>query len=246
MSEGDDSAAFAEINVHEISLGFKTRMRILALADIHGAYDRARQILEAEPEADLLLIAGDLTTHGTPEEAGLAIAGLRALVPRLLAVAGNMDTRSIDAGYLREGYGIGGRGTVIGSIGFFGVSGGPDSFLHTPYEVSEKELRAAAEDGWTEVATARWKVFVPHAPPHGTRVDQLRSGLHVGSTGIAEFISARQPDLVVCGHIHEAAGIDSIGKSRIVNCGSVRDNRYVVVDMADDIFINLKQFTPLA
>lgn len=216
-------------------------MKILALSDIHGANKVASEIIKREADADVVVISGDLTTHGTRAEAIEAIGGFRVVVPRILAIAGNMDSPDIDAGYAAEGMGLDGTGVVFGDAGFFGVSGGPKSFLHTPFERTEDELLAVAEQGWTQVLTARRKIFVPHAPPHGTKLDEARMGIHVGSTAIRTFVEQRQPDLLICGHIHESLGEDTLGKTRMVNCGSVREGRYVVVEIREGISIFLRQ-----
>ena len=57
--------------------------------------------------------------------------------------------------------------------------------------------------------------------PHGTACDQLRGGAHVGSTALRAFVEHAQPDLVLCGHIHEARATDTIGNTNVVNPGSV-------------------------
>jgi len=58
-------------------------------------------------------------------------------------------------------------------------------------------------------------VLLTHAPPHGTR-DELPFG-HVGSKAIQKFVD--RVDLIVCGHIHEAKGIETVGKTVVVNPG---------------------------
>jgi|WetSurMetagenome_2_1015567.scaffolds.fasta_scaffold21631_2 uncharacterized protein len=215
-------------------------MRILALSDVHGAYDLADQIVRKEPGIDVLVVAGDLTTHGSRKEAEAAIGILRSRVPRVLAVAGNMDTREIDLGYQEGDMSINGRGVCIGEVAFFGVSGCPFSPLHTPFELAEDAIRELAEKGWKEIAHCRYKIFVPHAPPYNTRLDVIRSGSHVGSTAVRAFVEKAQPDVVICGHIHESAGLDTLSQSRMVNCGSARERRYAVVEIGDDIRLSMK------
>jgi uncharacterized protein len=42
----------------------------------------------------------------------------------------------------------------------------------------------------------------------------------LGSEAILEAVEDKQPQLVVCGHIHEAAGEEAaIGASRVLNAG---------------------------
>ncbi len=138
------------------------------------------------------------------------------------------------------GVSIDGTGRMIGDVGFFGVSAAPFSPLRTPYEVSEEEISRKAESGWEAVAAARWKVFVPHSPPRDTMLDRIWIAKHVGSTALRRFVEARQPDVLVCGHIHEARGTDRLGKTQLINCGAAGDGYYAVVRIDADITVENK------
>lgn len=168
---------------------------------------------------DLVLIAGDLTTWGTRSDAEMALGALEQERIPLLVVAGNMDPPPIEAVFLDRGISLNARGCLVGPVGFFGVSASPFSSLHTPNEVSEDEIMRRAEIGWEMVKAAKTHVFVSHTPPAATRLDRIPSGEHVGSIAVRQFVETWQPDVVVCGHIHEARGIERLGKSTVVNCG---------------------------
>jgi Icc-related predicted phosphoesterase len=174
---------------------------------------------------------------GTPPEARTAIEGWKKFGHPLLAVAGNMDSPEIDGVLEASGVSINGRGVKVGDVGFFGASASPFSPLHTPYEISEEETAQRIEAGYRAVKDAGVKVFVPHAPPANTKVDKVFLGKHVGSTSVREFIEREQPDVVICGHIHEARGQDMIGKSKIVNCGAASKGYYAVVDIGKEITV---------
>jgi len=111
--------------------------------------------------------------------------------------------------------------------------------MKTPYEISEEEIAQRAEAGWADVRFARRTVFVPHAPPHASRLDRILLGKHVGSTSVRRFVEAFQPDVLVCGHIHESRGTDSLGRTQMVNCGAASHGHYAVIDLAEDITIRL-------
>ena len=214
-------------------------MRIIAFTDIHGAYDRIEEALRKESVFDAIVIGGDLTTHGTASQAEVAIQKLRKFGKPILAVAGNMDSPEFDSAYDSLGVNISGKGTIIGETGFFGVAGSPFTPMNTPYEIAEEEIKRRAELGWQDVRSARWKVFVPHAPPHGTKLDRIIMGKHVGSTALREFVELHQPDVLICGHIHEARGMDSLGKTQMVNCGTAGRGYYALIEIADHITIQL-------
>ncbi|MBI5819382.1 MAG: metallophosphoesterase family protein [Verrucomicrobia bacterium] len=214
-------------------------MKIVYVVDVHENYAAVARAVDAAGIPDLLIIGGDITTAGTVDEAAQAVEGWRSLATRLLAVAGNMDSAAIDAKLASLGVALDGRGVVIGDVGLFGVSAGPKSPLHTPYEITEEQIAARIEVGFAEVKDCRVKIFCPHAPPKDTACDRIHSGLHVGSTAVRAFIERAQPDLVLCGHIHESRGEDLIDKTRVVNPGPVTAGRYAVVEVGETLAVKL-------
>ena len=214
-------------------------MRIIAFTDVHGSYDRLEEVLQKESSFDAVIIGGDLTTHGTAEEAGSVIRLLQNYGTPVLAVAGNMDLPSFDSAYETLGVNINAKGIVVGDTGFFGVAGSPFTPMNTPYEISETEIARRATLGWREVDAARWKIFVPHAPPRGTALDRILIGKHVGSEAVREFVELHQPDVLVCGHIHESRGVDALGRTEMVNCGAAARGYYAVIDITDSVKISL-------
>jgi uncharacterized protein len=215
-------------------------MRILAFTDIHGSYDRIVEILSKETSFDAVIVGGDLTTHGTVSEAMSAIRRFQEIGKPLFAVAGNMDLPSFDAMYESLGVNINAKGAVLGEAGFFGIAGSPFTPMHTPYEISEEEIRRRADAGWCDIQALRWKVFVPHAPPFDTKLDKIQLGKHVGSGAVRTFVEEKQPDVLVCGHIHESRGLDTLGKTRMVNCGAAGRGFYASIELRETIAIELR------
>jgi uncharacterized protein len=214
-------------------------MRIAYLVDVHGRFDAVPDAIGAIGEADVLLIGGDITTGGTPDQAAAAIERWRPLAPRLLAVAGNMDSPEIDERLSDLGVALDARGYQLGLVGIFGVSAAPHSPLRTPYELSEAELDRRIGHGFSAVRDCRVKVFCPHPPPRGTSCDRLPSGEHVGSTAVRSFVDREQPDVVLCGHIHEARAVDRIGGTQVVNPGPAAAGHYAIVDIDDAVTVRL-------
>jgi len=215
-------------------------MKLLAFSDIHGAYERVDQIIQAERGADAIIIGGDLTTYGAPEDGEKAIRVFQNSGLPVFAVAGNMDSPEFDAKHEALGVSINAKGRLLGDVGIFGVSASPYTPMRTPYEIAEEEIARRAEMGWKDISSARWKVFVPHAPPRNTKLDRIMLGKHVGSTAVRSFVEQHQPNVVVCGHIHEARGIDAIGKSQIVNCGPAGKGYYAVIEIGKDITVEVR------
>jgi Icc-related predicted phosphoesterase len=215
-------------------------MRILAFTDIHGSYDKVNKLIQNEPDADAVIIGGDLTTYGSTADAENAIRLFGSNKKPVFVVAGNMDPVDLDQSFERLRVSVNAKGVVFKEVGIFGVSGSPFTPMHTPNEIAEEEIARRALEGWKDVAVARWKIFVPHAPPRDTRLDRVLLGKHVGSTAVRSFIELHQPDVVVCGHIHEARGVDTIGKTQIVNCGQAGKGYYAVINLDDKISVEVK------
>jgi Icc-related predicted phosphoesterase len=214
-------------------------MKIAYLVDVHDQFDAVPEAMAKIGAVDLLLIGGDITTGGTPDEAARAVEDWRSLAPRLLALAGNMDSAAIDGRLAELDVALDSRGVTFGDVGVFGVSAAPRSPLHTPYELSDDELARRIEDGFRAVKDCRVKIFCPHAPPSETACDRLPSGEHVGSVVIRAFIEREQPDLTLCGHIHQARGTDEIGRTQIVNPGPARAGHYALVEVDGDVVVRL-------
>jgi uncharacterized protein len=214
-------------------------MRIAYVVDVHDRFEAVADAMAAIGEADVLVIGGDITTGGTPDQAAAAIERWRPLAPRLLALAGNMDSPEIDARLIELGVALDARGHRLGAVGIFGVSAAPHSPLRTPYELDEDELERRIGEGFAAVRDCRVKVFCPHAPPHGTSCDRLGSGEHVGSTAVRSFVDREQPDVVLCGHIHEARGVDRVGVTQVVNPGPAGAGHYAIADIDEAVSVRL-------
>ena len=214
-------------------------MRIAYVVDVHDRFEAVGHALERIEPVDVLVVGGDITTFGSPDDAERAIELWRPLAPRLLALAGNCDSPAIDGRLVQLGVSLDGRGVVVGDVGLFGVSAAPHSPLHTPYEVPDDELARRADAGLAEVAGSRVLVFCPHAPPHDTACDRLRSGEHVGSPALRSFVDRERPDLVLCGHIHEARAIDDLGPTQVVNPGPVASGHFALVEVGEALSVEL-------
>ena len=206
-------------------------MRCVYVVDVHDRVDAVVDAVAEVGDVDLLLVGGDITTAGSVEQVDDALDEWLARVPRVLAVAGNMDSPAIDALLAERGVSLDGRGETIGDVGIFGVSAAPFTPFRTPYEVPDEELIARAAPGAAAVRGARVRIFCPHAPPVDTVCDRLQDGRHVGSAAIRDVVEREQPGLVLCGHIHEGRGEDTIGTSRIVNPGPAAGGHYAVVEI---------------
>jgi Icc-related predicted phosphoesterase len=216
-------------------------MRVAYVVDVHDRFEAVPRAFSEIGPVDVLVVGGDITTFGTPDDAERAIELWRPLAPRLLAVAGNCDSPAIDERLVELGVSLDGRGVVVNGVGLAGVSASSISPLQTPHEVPDEELARRGAAALSELEGCRVRIFCPHAPPHGTVCDRLRSGEHVGSPALRTLVEREQPDLVLCGHIHEARGEDAIDATRVVNPGPVSAGHYALVEVGESVSITLDQ-----
>ena len=187
-------------------------MRVLAFSDVHRDLRQAARLAERARDVDVVLAAGDFASvHRGLDE---LIDVLVVIETPTVLVPGNNETedalREACTGW-RAAHVLHGEGAELDGVAFFGLGGGvpttpwPWSFDLTEEEAAEK-LAACPAGG----------VLVVHSPPKGY-VDGKR---HLGSEAILRTIEEKQPRLVVCGHIHEAAGEEAqVGASRVLNVG---------------------------
>lgn len=191
-------------------------MKILAISDPHGDYSKIKKMIERAGDFDLVVIVGDITNFGPDEKVNELMEKFDKPV---LAIPGNCDQRSIlKALDASKAVNLHGKTEQIGEIRFIGLGGSNPTPFNTPFELSEEEIEKALEGMVCSAEKAEdcgTIVLLTHAPPHGAR-DKLPFG-HVGSEAISKFVD--KVDLVVCGHIHEAKGIEKVGKTVVVNPG---------------------------
>ncbi len=220
-------------------------MRLMAVSDMHGDLELLEALFDRAGPVDVALLAGDLTNFGTESDAEAVVRLAERHAERVFAVAGNCDSAKIDWHLTELGVSLAAEGAAVGEVGFYGVSATPP-WMGTMYEISEQEIAAALDAGLEQLARhagskepLRWRVLLAHAPPYGLKVDRVAGGSHVGSRALLEHIKRQAPAVVVCGHIHEARGIDRVGDTAVVNCGPAFRGYYVVIELGRDLQISL-------
>ena len=205
-------------------------MRILAISDLHGEYSKMEKIIDTAGDFDIAMIAGDLTHFGPDAK----VKELMEMFDKpVLAIPGNCDQKSIiKALDTSKAINLHGKLEQIGKIRFIGLGGSNFTPFNTPFELSEEEIERVLEGMIYSAENTDDHgpiVLLAHAPPHGAR-DELPFG-HVGSKAILKF--ADRVDLIVCGHIHEAKGIENIGATMVVNPGEACKGFYALITIED-------------
>lgn len=203
----------------------------IVIGDLHGRTDRLSAI-PGTASAEGILITGDLTTAGGAAAARHVLDSVAAFNPMTLALFGNMDKPGV-AACLREA-GIDLHRTVRqldAATAVLGIGGSTPTPFGTPSEFSEADIARWLDELLPQARNSSRLVLVSHTPPLGTACDRTAGGLHVGSEAVREFIVKHQPDVCLCGHIHESCAEDRLGRTRVVNPGALGDGGYAVLSL---------------
>ena len=213
----------------------------IAFGDIHDDLTRLRDIPDVEKAAGVLL-NGDLTLGGGVKQAERVLAAVRKRTLVCYAQIGNMDRPEITDYLEQGGNNLHGRAKeLFPGVYAVGVGASPFTPFGTPSEFPESRLAEwleqslkEAETLWAEASPSTLRetprlVLVSHTPPQATACDRLHNGTPVGSSSVRAFIEEHQPDLCLCGHIHEAKGVDRLGKTVIINTGTLGSGGYAVL-----------------
>ena len=203
-------------------------MKIAVLADIHGQVESIYDMEKALSEADVALVAGDITNFGDAAEAEAVMGLIGRFCRRVLAVPGNCDPAAVGAYLTEAGVNLHGRAVCVDSVCFVGVGGALAG------AGGEAAFAGVLEQGYRQCDGAKSLVVVTHQPAWGTALDAVAPGRHNGSRAIREFIEQTKPMLAVSGHIHEIVGTDTLGPTTLVNPGPAKQGRYAIIDLNGD------------
>jgi len=208
-------------------------LRILAVSDFHSDLESVRKtaVRASEKNADLIVVCGDITHFGKVDEA-LYILKLLEKRP-VFFVPGNCDPEELAERSTDGAQNLHGQMRISDDLAFVGVGGASTGDSDDPFEIAEVDLYGLVDKAFE--AGAKRFVLVSHAPPENTKVDSSSDGSHVGNASLRRLIEDKKPLLALCGHIHEARGIDILGETVIVNPGPARHGFCSVIDVGDKV-----------
>ena len=210
-------------------------MTVVGISDIHGKVGFLEKLSGYLKNGDLIVVSGDLTHFGKEKQAVDVCRAINNINKNFLVVPGNCDYPPVHAFLQREDVNLHGRVKIFGDYSVVGVGGSLKCPGMTPNEYTEEEFKLLLNEIKEELPRDRPVILVTHHPPSGTECDLTGNGSHVGSISIREFILDVQPAICFSGHIHESRGIDSIGKTKVVNPGPVMEGSYVIVQLNGDV-----------
>src|SRR5207253_2944702 len=199
-------------------------MRIAATADLHFTAQRHSalrdQLNQVRDEADLLVLAGDLTNFGQPAEMEPLLNALVRLRVPTVAVLGNHDYESGREGelmcmmtaegikvldgsaYERDGVGFAGTKGFVGGFGrgVLTAFGEPEikNFVRAGIDEALRLERAMSQ------LRTKKRVVVLHYAPVMTTVEGEAPEIYpfLGTSRLAEVVDRHGADLVLHGHAH--------------------------------------------
>jgi len=219
-------------------------IRFAAAGDIHAQDENrdelARAFRDVDGTVDLVLLAGDLTTYGQPEQAALLAEICRPLEVPVYAVLGNHDwhcdqvpeivallsgagVRVLDRSWAKEEV----DATSVGIVGVKGFVGGfPDSqlpdfgepLLRQVYRETTDEVDALSA-GLEAVSGSDHRIVLLHYSPTATTLEGEPRGIwpFLGTDRLAEPIAEHKPDVVLHGHTHAGTFEGSVGSVPVFN-----------------------------
>lgn len=206
-------------------------LSIVALPDIHAALPFMYYMKKPFEEADVVVLAGDMT-YGRRHHLEELLGIIRESNPNILAVCGNHDGHGMDKYLEAEGLSIHASHRIIKDVAFIGC-GGALPFLGG-YVFKEEQFEEFLNKSIEGLDPELPKILVCHQPPIRTLMDVTNSGRYAGSKAVRKFIEEHQPLICFSGHIHEATGVDKIKESHIINPGPIAGtNRYAYAEIED-------------
>jgi Icc-related predicted phosphoesterase len=229
---------------YERDVQHESVIRIAAAGDVHASELTRERTEEAftrvQEEADIVLLAGDLTTHGEPEEAAVLADACRGSSIPICAVLGNHDLhagkgdevaailREVDVNVLERETAIYElNGLEVGIVGTKGFVGGfPGSALPDFGEPLLRELYAetsaeadAIASGLQEVGFCELRIVLLHYAPTSDTLHGEPEGIwtFLGTDRLAAPIVEHEPDLVLHGHAHAGTFEGKVGEVPVFN-----------------------------
>ncbi len=214
--------------------------KILAISDVHGEENENLYTYLNNNDIDLVLILGDITDFGPLDFVGTFIEKIAECDVDVIAIPGNCDPKGICNAINEVSFCLHNNIIAYGDAILFGYGGSNETPFNTPGEIQDNKIYGdvyellANYDYVYNDKVPKVKILVTHAPPFNTEADKMENGEHVGSQGILKSIHEFEPQINVCGHIHEAKSLSKIGKTTdVANPGMLKDNGAILIDIKD-------------
>jgi Icc-related predicted phosphoesterase len=199
-------------------------LRIAAVGDLHYTRTSRGKLQQAfarvHEHADVLLLCGDLTDYGQPEEAEVLAKDLGGVRVPMVAVLGNHDWEGEQPVVVRDilceagVHVLDGESVVVRGVGIVGIKGFCGGFGRSSLEAwGEPAIKQFVQYAFDEAIklekalrrlhTERRVVLTHYSPIQGTVVGEpLEIYAFLGSSRLEEPINRIGADVVFHGHAH--------------------------------------------
>ena len=205
------------------------RLRVAAAGDVHCSEDNREAVAIAfdaiDDQVDVVLLAGDLTTHGEPEQAAVLADACRGMETPVVAVLGNHDLHANRADELVEvlrdagievlershttvavdccRLGVAGTKGFVGGFRGFALPDFGEPSLRGVYAETGEEVQALSQ-GLHEIALCPFRIALLHYAPGSDTLqgEPPEIWTFLGSDRLAAPLLEHRPDLVLHGHAH--------------------------------------------
>lgn len=218
---GKENTEKEEEKKQEETLEDKGKLKILAASDVHGDTKQIEKLAErAEKEnVDLIVLCGDLTfaERSTKNIIGPFVKRHK----KVLLIPGNHESLAT-TDFMAELYepdarNIHGYSVKYKDVGIFGAGGTTNVGPSAP--ISEDEMYDLLKRGFDKVRYLKKKIMVTHIHPTETKIEKF-SKFVPGSDAVKKALKTFKPDILLCGHVHEAEGLEEkLGKTKVINVG---------------------------
>lgn len=212
-------------------------MRVFIFSDGHGDVDKLKRVKSEIAASDIVLFAGDFTKFGICET---GIAYMNALLDfnkPTFSVMGNCDYPRLFEKLRQNKVAVDGTVRQYEHIWITGSGGGSIFTKTSPYERTDEELVSDLEKAKQQLEekmiVANRLIVLAHNPPADTKLDVVKGNIHVGSPRLRQFVETYEPLLLVSGHIHESVGVETLGKTTMVNPGALVDGHFAVCELVE-------------
>src|SRR3989344_909357 len=189
-------------------------MKFLAFVDLHENLKYLDQLVlrASQPDIDFIVCAGDLTVFG--RNLRYFLKKFNDLGKWFYFIPGNHENDEMLNAVLRDYSNcINLNGKSLKKQNYIFLGDGASGFT-----LEDPVFRKISRD-WYGSYQDNKTILITPGLPFGTKLDLLEKK-QVGNMDIRRFIERIKPKIVICGHIHEAAGIvDNIGETKVINPG---------------------------
>ncbi len=195
-------------------------MKIFALADPHANMKLLREILEEVEKGDYDVFVG-LGDYMSKNFFSRLVTGID--VEKKSFIPGNRDYAIKRLPYLKNADSF-----DFGEIRFVMIGS-----HHFP-NLKEVIMERIGEHDPSKV------IICSHEPPERAR-DEIHSGARIGVPEFREIIDEEQPMAWLCGHVHEAEGVSTIGNTKVVNAAASHETMGYKIVVEDGKLVEIER-----